>query len=194
MAELVALGFRFLLAIVFTLAGLAKLHHRTEFAEAVRRYDLLPPRLVAPIAATIPLIELASGASIGVGFATSIVALLLALLLSVFAGAVAINMLRGRDIDCGCFTRVSPRRITWTTVLKSALLALAAAVVAFEAPRVLSVDSIAFGATGATVSTGDALAMLIAVTAGLLAAALVREATHLRKLSSNFASNEELVT
>ena len=48
-----------------------------------------------------------------------------ALLLSVFAVAMGINLLRGRrHIDCGCFQGTLKQPLSWTLVSRNALLAL----------------------------------------------------------------------
>lgn len=95
--ELIALGFRFVLASVFILAGLAKLPRRREFEQAVRRYELVPARFARPIATWLPPLELACGLLLVAGLATAPVSLLLASLLCLFTGAVAVNLLRGRE-------------------------------------------------------------------------------------------------
>jgi hypothetical protein len=41
----------------------------------------------------------------------------------VFAGAMAINLVQGRDIECGCFGDRSPQRISWLSVGRNILLA-----------------------------------------------------------------------
>jgi uncharacterized membrane protein YphA (DoxX/SURF4 family) len=100
-----ALTFRFFLATVFLLAGLAKLRRRGEFARAIRRYEILPPALVLPAAWTIPPLELAAGTLLAIGLGAAVVAVILAVLLTLFSAAVATNLLRGRRFDCGCFAR-----------------------------------------------------------------------------------------
>lgn len=62
--ELVAIGFRFFLGAVFVLAGLAKLARRSDFAAAVRGYELVPTPFVPLAAGGIPLLETALGVSV----------------------------------------------------------------------------------------------------------------------------------
>jgi putative oxidoreductase len=158
--ELVPLVFRFIIASVFVLAGLAKLPFRREFARLVRRYGLLPPRLVTPTALALPPLELLAGLFLLVGFATRPMAVLVGLVLCAFSGAVAINLLRGNEIDCGCFTMTGPSRLSWMLVARNLVLVSMAAVVALRPPGALSVDAALFGLDVRGVSAGDALACL----------------------------------
>ena len=98
---------------MFGLAGLAKLANLDAFTRAVANYRLLPAAGALPLA----------------GVATRLVALALAALLLAFAAAVAVNLRRGRRIDCGCFTGPGPREITCATVARNLAMSTAAAAV-----------------------------------------------------------------
>ncbi len=50
------------------------------------------------------------------------VAFVLALLLLAFSGAVGITLLRGREMDCGCFGGASAEKTTWFTVARNLVL------------------------------------------------------------------------
>jgi uncharacterized membrane protein YphA (DoxX/SURF4 family) len=177
--ELAATGFRFFLSALFLFAGLAKLNRRAEFETAVRNYSLLPGRLVRPVARTLPAAEIAAGALLAVGLATAVVAGALAMLLVVFAVAVAVNLLRGRSIDCGCYGVVAERRIGWVTVARDIALFAVAVVVAVEHPAAMSVDALADGGQG--VSSSDAVALLVIATLGLFGLGMIEQAWRLRR-------------
>ncbi len=176
-----ALVSRFALATVFVLAGLAKLPRRAEFEAAVRAYGLLPRRLVRPVGALLPPLELAGGLLLGLGIATSVVASLLAAALTVFAAAVALNLARGRTIDCGCFGWIAERRITWLTVARNLLLIVAAAIAAIGGASGLALDQLAWHAA-AGVSTSTAIAWLVVGTLIAFLALLANESARLRRL------------
>jgi putative oxidoreductase len=161
-------------------AGLAKLPRRDEFERAIQRYDLLPGRFVPFVAAFLPPFELGAGICLALGFGTPAVALLLAGTLLLFAGAVAVALIRGREIDCGCFSVAAPRRITWSRVTTNILLAGMAIAVAFSAPRALSIDSLLFGRAGA-VTTAEAAGSLIAATSILGAVVIATEGLRVRR-------------
>jgi len=128
------LALRLALAAVFIPAGLAKLLNLAAFARAVANYRLLPPAAVRPVATTLPWLELAAGVLLLLGLGTGPVAAALAVLLLAFALAVSVNLLRGRRIDCGCFTGPGPRQITWATVARNLGLSAVAAWAALIPP------------------------------------------------------------
>jgi uncharacterized membrane protein YphA (DoxX/SURF4 family) len=167
--------FRFGLAVIFLLSGLAKLPRRAEFVAAVRNYRLVPDRAGEVIGKVLPPVELAAGALLALGFGVRPVAALLGLFLLAFSGAVAINLLRGRTIDCGCFGPVAQRKITWLTIARNAILIAAAAVVVAEGPTALALDRFVPGTASPTLSTSSALALLVATSLAIVAATLAQE-------------------
>ena len=80
------------------------------------------------------------GGALLLGLATQEAGALSVLLLLVFSGALAINLARGRRIECHCFG--SPRRapISWGSVLRNGLLGIPAVLVALSSSRYLSLD------------------------------------------------------
>jgi uncharacterized membrane protein YphA (DoxX/SURF4 family) len=173
----VALGFRFVLAFLFTAAGLAKLSRRAAFSHAVADYRLLPAGLIRPAAATLPIAEIVGGLLLGLGFAIRPVSFLFAGLLGFFTVAVAINLVRGRSIECGCFGAIRSKQITWLTVARNLILASMAVVTAAARPTALAVTQ----TESRGVSTQDAIAVLVVALASVLALALAAEAIRVLK-------------
>jgi putative oxidoreductase len=132
--ELSLLGIRFFLGLVFLTSSLPKLAAPGDFRRALRNYQLLPLGLVGPVARWLPRVELALALALLVGIATPLTSALTAAALVLFSGAVAINLARGRKIECGCFSGSSPREITWRLVVQDVVLAAAAITVATAAP------------------------------------------------------------
>jgi uncharacterized membrane protein YphA (DoxX/SURF4 family) len=176
-----ALVSRFALATVFVLAGLAKLPRRSEFEAAVRGYGLLPSRLVRPVARLLPPLELAGGLLLGLGIATTIAASALAAALTLFAMAVAVNLARGRTIDCGCFGWIAERRITWLTVARNLLLVAGAVTAAIGGASALALDHLVGNGT-ANVTASRGFAWLLVGTLVAFLALLVDESARLRRL------------
>lgn len=125
-----ALTFRFVLAFVLLAAAMPKLLAPRQFERAVANYGLLPARLVRPVAVWLPRVELAFAVALLLGLAVAWVATATAGILAVFAGAVAVNLVRGRRIECGCSGTVSARRIGWRLVVGDVALAAMAVAVA----------------------------------------------------------------
>ena len=89
-------------SVLFFLAGAHKLSERAQFQIVVRDYKLLPPSAVKVFATGIGFTEVC----LGIGWLiaqTALVPLLSALVLSLYAIAISVNLYRGRVyIDCGC--------------------------------------------------------------------------------------------
>jgi uncharacterized membrane protein YphA (DoxX/SURF4 family) len=172
------LGARLLLGVVFVVAGAAKLTApgRRRFAEAVGDYDLLPAALVGPVASTVPVLECVAGAMLLLGLLPSVAAWLLAVMLAGFTVAVAVNLLRGRRIACGC-GGAATEPITWWTVARNALLTGVAAALALAGP-------VAPGLTPARVAVApsDLAAVAIASATLLVLARLGAAALAVRRL------------
>ena len=87
---------------LFFYAGLQKVLHPYEFAEAVLAYQLLPESLVGLAAAGLPWLEVAAGLGLVAGLKPRSCLLLLAGLVAGFLVVILITMARGLKIDCGC--------------------------------------------------------------------------------------------
>src|SRR5215204_6037284 len=125
------LAARLVLALVFVVAGLAKLAHRNGSKQAVADFGV-PAVLAAPIGVLLPLAELVVAATLipastawwgGVG------ALVLLLL---FVVGIGINLLRGRRPDCHCFGQLHSGPAGWSTLGRNGVLAAVAAFVVWE--------------------------------------------------------------
>lgn len=108
---------------IFAHAGFMKLRHRALMAGVVANYRLLPDALVAPVALALPFFELAIGIALIVG-GQRLAVLPAAVLLLGFAGAMAINIRRGRShIDCGCGDAHLRQPLSWALVGRNLVLA-----------------------------------------------------------------------
>lgn len=110
------------LALLLGIAAIGKLRQRARWHDALAAYRLLPDILLAPVALALPIAELATAAGLVAGVAPAGIAA--ALLLLVFAGAMAVNLLRGRRaLDCGCNPAARPQPISWALVARNTGLA-----------------------------------------------------------------------
>ena len=143
--EWAILAARILIAATLCVAGLLKLRAgRASFAHAVRGYDLLPARLVTPIATALPPFEIAIGVLLLTGAMTRPAAAAACVVLVGFALAVAINLVRGRDNECGCYGQ-QRSRIAWRVVQRNAALAATALVVLLAGPGAVALDATTLG-------------------------------------------------
>lgn len=111
---------------LFFYAGLQKVLHPYEFAEAVLAYRLLPESLVGLATAGLPWAEIAAGLCLVAGLKPRSCLLLLAGLVAAFLIVILITMARGLKIDCGCGLFFQ-RQVGLAAVLEDAVLFIWAA-------------------------------------------------------------------
>jgi len=120
---------RALVAGVFLFAGVPKLLDPASFAEAIENYQLLPREHVGWLAVVLPPLEIAIALALVTGVAKRGAALAAAGMLAVFAVAIGQAVVRGIDIDCGCFGAATEAAASWWSVARNvALIACCAAV------------------------------------------------------------------
>jgi uncharacterized membrane protein YphA (DoxX/SURF4 family) len=117
---------RTMLACVFIYASLDKINRPDLFAEAVYNYRLLPDAAVNLVAVWLPWLELGSGVLLLLGMWVRGSILVVNCLMAVFVAALGINVARGLDISCGCFTVESTNPLTILTLFRDSLFLLVA--------------------------------------------------------------------
>lgn len=121
-----------LLALLLARAAWHKHRDSARFVAALRGYRLLPAAMVPVVAWGVPLMEAVIALAISLPATRIAGAWAAAALLSLFAVAVAVNLLRGRrHIDCGCEVRARRRGLSWQLVGRQCawvMVALSAAV------------------------------------------------------------------
>ena len=106
MDPLAATGLALFTGGLFVAAGVHKWRDRTGFQQTLAAYNVAPPVLMRPLSLMVPAVEILAGLGVVWPVSRPGAALVLAGLLVVYAGAIGVNLLRGRvDIDCGCFMR-----------------------------------------------------------------------------------------
>jgi peroxiredoxin/uncharacterized membrane protein YphA (DoxX/SURF4 family) len=139
--SLVLLFARFLLAVIFVVAGLAKLADRAGSQKALQDFGL-PAALAQPLGLLLPLAELAVAVALLLpvtGWWGALGALALLLL---FVVGIAANLARGRTPDCHCFGQLHSAPAGWSTLIRNLILAALAGLVVglgpqYPAPNVL---------------------------------------------------------
>jgi uncharacterized membrane protein YphA (DoxX/SURF4 family) len=169
--EHVGLTCRFVLAFVFLMASIPKLRAPDDFRRAMRNYRLLPERFNEPVSTWLPRLEFSLALALLLGIGTSVVAAIAGALLVVFAGAVSVNLARGRRIDCGCATAPSPRTIGWGLVARDLALAGVAAVVTTAESGALAIAPVG-GPEATRLADGEAVAIVMLATLAVLASHL----------------------
>jgi prepilin signal peptidase PulO-like enzyme (type II secretory pathway) len=112
---------RLLLIAVFATAALAKLTDRAGSEKSFIDFGV-PRTLAGPVSIVLPLVEIATAALlVPVAFAWWGAVLALALLV-IFTAAIALNLLRGRRLDCHCFGSIQSEPASWRTVARNGIL------------------------------------------------------------------------
>ena len=153
---------RLALALVFAVAAVAKLADRSSFARTLGSFGV-PNRLAPAGSIAIPLAELAVAALLFPAGTARWGAFAALVLLAVFCVAIARVLVRGDEVDCGCFGEVAATRVTRRTLARNAGLgAVAGAVVVAGPGTALGVPSSVPAVSPTEVALG-ALAFAVAV-------------------------------
>ena len=92
------------MGILFLAASWDKILDPKGFAVIIQNYKILPAVLVQPFALFLPWIEAICGILLVSGKLTKGAALIVAMLMMIFIIALTLNLYRGLDISCGCFS------------------------------------------------------------------------------------------
>ena len=127
------LALRLLLAAVFATAGVGKLLDRDGSLRALRDFGV-PERLAPAGAVALPIAELA--VAVGLLFPPSArwAAVAGTILLLLFIAGIAAALRRGEAPDCHCFGQIHSEPAGTSTLVRNAVLAVAAGVVAVAGP------------------------------------------------------------
>lgn len=133
---------RLFVGVAFAWAGVIKVADVAAFEEGLVNYRLLPAATIPLIAATLPPIEVIIGLCLVVGFLSRGAALLASGMLVIFTVAIVQAILRGIDVECGCFGAGSGAAASmgWPEVVRDVVLLAAAAHVLFWDRGILSVE------------------------------------------------------
>ncbi len=148
------------LALLFASSAAHKLGDPVRFRDAVRDYRVLPGAAVPVGAGVLVVGEIGTAMALVVPTLRVAAFVTAAVLLSLYAGAIGVNLVRGRVIECGCGGPVARRPISGWLVARNLVLA---AVALFAAAPVgsrplLWVDALTIGA--ATLALAAAYATL----------------------------------
>jgi hypothetical protein len=116
---------RFLLGLVFLTAAVPKIAQPETFAASVEAYEILPIAVVNVVAILLPWTELLCAIFLIGGARVRPSAALLGSMLLVFIVAISIAVLRGLNINCGCYGGTGTP-VGWGKVLEDVALLIPA--------------------------------------------------------------------
>lgn len=94
---------RLIVALVFIYAGAVKMQDVTAFAGHIAAYQLLPYAANYLVAATLPYVEFLAGLLLLLNTRVAPALLVIGSMTLVFMAALVSVLVRGLEIDCGCF-------------------------------------------------------------------------------------------
>ncbi len=156
---------RLLLAVVFVVAGLAKLADRAGSRQALRDFGV-PAPLAVPLGVLLPLTELAVSVALVPTASAWWGALGAFALLLLFIAGISFNLARGRTPDCHCFGQLHSTPAGWPTLIRNLVLAAIAGLV-------VGLGQTNVGPSPIDWLTALALAQRIELLAGLIVVALL---------------------
>jgi uncharacterized membrane protein YphA (DoxX/SURF4 family) len=113
----IELAARWILGVTFVYASYGKILAPASFAKILYGYDLFPAALINLIAIIVTFLELVTGIALIVGFYPRSASLTINALLLVFIAVLSINLIRGHEFDCGCFSTDSDAQETFVAPL-----------------------------------------------------------------------------
>ena len=133
--ELIA---RWVLGLIFLFAGYQKIFNPEHFAQIIYGYDLFPNSSINLIAVILPWLEIVSGIALVGGIYPRSAALIGNGMLLAFGAAIAVNLLRGHQFNCGCFSLETSDDTSsgWHTLMRDGIYFLIGLqVIFFDQPR-----------------------------------------------------------
>jgi putative oxidoreductase len=117
------------LGLVFMYAGILKIVDPVAFAGSVAAYKIMPYAMNYLIAAVLPWVEVTCGLLLVIGYRVRAASCIVMNL--VFIAALGSTIVRGLNVDCGCFRQGGGKTPAWVAILRDFLF-LAAAISLFR--------------------------------------------------------------
>ena len=108
---------RFLIGALFVYSSVPHVFNAMGLASSIYNYRLFPAPIIGLSAAIIPWVSLLAGLSLILGVKIRAASFIVSALLVIFMSLAVISVIRGIDIDCGCFSGIA-RRTNWLTILE----------------------------------------------------------------------------
>jgi putative oxidoreductase len=115
---------RAILAVVFIFAGMEKIADPAAFSDSINNYRVMPLFSINVFAIFIPWLEVISGILLLFGIKQRENSFILGGLLLVFIVLILSAIIRGLDIDCGCFGTIRAEMVGFRKIIENILLFL----------------------------------------------------------------------
>ncbi len=112
--------FRFILGAIFIYAGVQKVLVPADFSQSIQNYMISPEALTNLVAILLPWLEIYCGIFLLAGIFIRASAILISLMNLIFIIALFSALIRGLDINCGCFGSDTP--VDWLKLVENFIL------------------------------------------------------------------------
>jgi len=114
---------RILLGGLFLYSGILKIASPLPFADSIASFQIVPPAVIGLVALGLPPLEIILGAMLVSGWRARVASLGVFVLSVVFCLALSQALVRGLQVDCGCFGSGQPSRLkTWGSLGRDILI------------------------------------------------------------------------
>ena len=117
---------RIVIGIIFVWASYGKILDPAGFGRIVQNYSILPEILINPVSVILPWVEAVAGILLISGFFVTGASMIINLMMFTFVSAFLINIYRGIDVSCGCFSlSVETTRSMYRYLIRDLIILLA---------------------------------------------------------------------
>lgn len=114
---------RVILGAIFTYAGITKIQEPLNFADSIASFQMLPSQFINIFALALPPFEIIVGLMLITGWKVRLATFATLALSVIFAIALGQALVRGLEVDCGCFGSGEPSVLkTWASLGRDILL------------------------------------------------------------------------
>jgi uncharacterized membrane protein YphA (DoxX/SURF4 family) len=134
--DILAIICRLTFGIIFIYASLDKIASPDQFARVVYNYHIVPSSLINVFALILPMTELIAGICLILGIWYTGARNYLIILMAIFLIAISINMARGVNLECGCFSVSSKAKsFGYELILRDLAMVLPGVILLFSNSR-----------------------------------------------------------
>jgi uncharacterized membrane protein YphA (DoxX/SURF4 family) len=137
----VTLFVRVLVGGLFLAAGVSKVGHFNDLAAAIAGFRILPEPFVGPLAVLLPFFEIGLGLYLMAGLFTRATAIIAAVQMTIYTGAIASAVIRHIPATCGCFGPQDTATADWPHAAADLALAAVCGLLAWRAPGLFALDN-----------------------------------------------------
>lgn len=132
---------RLAIGITFVYAAVDKIIHPDQFARIIYNYHLVPGQLINIFALFLPWVELITGVFVIVGYWEKAATVMIGGMLVMFIIALSMALVKGVNIECGCFSTTSKAKgPIKDLIFRDALLLLSCGVILWAKKSWLAVE------------------------------------------------------